>query len=135
MPPPPYQVKGAIMTDSKTRINKTRHHTARTTEADLREQIRTLCELYGWLMYFTWNSRHSPSGFPDLVLAQPEYRRLIYAELKSDEGRLTKHQAEWIEALRACGQAVYVWRPEDITEIARLLQPQGNRNRKQEANQ
>ena len=103
-----------------------------TTEADLREQIRTLCELYGWKMYFTWNSRNSPSGFPDLVLAQPDEGRLVYAELKSDNGRLTTTQVEWIEALRACGQEVYIWRPDDITEIARLLQPRGNRKRKQE---
>ena len=103
-----------------------------TTEADLREQIRTLCELYGWLMYFTFNSRRSPSGYPDLVLAQPDEGRLVYAELKSDNGKLTASQVEWIEALRACGQEVYIWRPDDITEIARLLQPRGNRKRNQE---
>ena len=102
------------------------------TEADLREQIRTLAHLYGWLMYFTQDSRRSPAGFPDLVLAHPEQGRIIYAELKSEKGRVTTHQAEWIEALKSCGQAVYLWRPDDITEIARLLGLRANSKHKQE---
>ena len=94
----------------------------KTTEADLREQIRTLCKLYGWLMYFTWNSRNSPSGFPDLVLVNPRQGRVIFAELKTDKGRLTQQQDEWIGALRMCEQSeVHIWRPDDITEIARIL--------------
>jgi len=111
-----------------------------TTEADLREQIRTLCELYGWKMYFTWNSKNSPSGFPDLVLAHSDARghspgsrgRLIFAELKQDGKVPTPAQQDWLDCLAACGQECYVWHPDDITEIARLLQPRGNRKRNQE---
>lgn len=103
-----------------------------TTEADLREQIRTLCNVYGWLMYFTHNSRRSPAGFPDLVLAHPEKGRVIYAELKSDNGRVTPEQVSWLDALSACGQETYVWRPDDITEIARLLGPRGKNKQTQE---
>jgi len=94
-----------------------------TTEADLREQIRTLCELYGWKMYFTWNSRNSPSGFPDLVLVNPQQKRVIFAELKSEAGKVTSTQAEWLDALLACGQEVEVWRPQQIHQISWLLQP------------
>lgn len=107
----------------------------RTSEADLREQIRTLCNLYGWKIYFTFNSRHSPGGFPDLVLALPDEGRVIYAELKSNNGKLTTSQVEWIEALRACEKEVYIWKPDDIVEIARLLQPRGNSKRNQEVSQ
>ena len=101
----------------------------KTTEADLREQIRSLCRLYGWMMYFTYNSRHSPGGFPDLVLVHPERRHLIFAELKADGGRLTPEQRAWLDALRLCQQDVYVWRPDDITQITWLLQPPEHRNR------
>ena len=91
------------------------------TEADLREQIRDLCKLFGWKMYFTWRSIHSPAGFPDLVLANPERKRVIFAELKREKGKVTEKQQEWLDALAECGQEVYVWRPGNIENIARLL--------------
>jgi len=93
----------------------------KVTEADLREQIRDLCKLFGWKMYFTWKSYHSPKGFPDLVLANPEQKRIIYAELKSEKGKLTPQQEEWLEALAACGQEVYLWRPVDFEGIVEVL--------------
>jgi hypothetical protein len=95
------------------------------TEADLREQIRTLCNVYGWEMYFTHDSRHSPAGFPDLVLANPIQRRMVYAELKVQGRKLTAAQAKWLAILRECGQEAYKWTEDDITEIARLLGPRG----------
>ena len=91
------------------------------TERDLREWIRDLCKLFGWKMYFTWRSFHSPAGFPDLVLANPEQKRVIFAELKSEKGQPTPKQIEWLDALDACGQEVYLWKPGDIEGIARLL--------------
>ena len=96
----------------------------KTTEADLREQIRTLCKLYGWLMYFTWNSRNSPSGFPDLVLVNPQQKRVVFAELKGKGKMPTPAQQDWLDCLKACGQEVEVWRPDDINRITWLLQPQ-----------
>ena len=89
------------------------------TETDLREQVRDLCKLFGWKMYFSWTSLHSPRGFPDLVLCRPP--RIVWAELKSEKGKLTPHQGEWLQALRECGQEVYVWRPGDIEEIVEIL--------------
>jgi len=91
------------------------------TERDLREQIRTLCKLFGWKMYFSWTSIHSPRGFPDLVLANPEQKRVIYAELKSEKGAVTPDQQAWLDTLEACRQEVYLWRPRDIERIADTL--------------
>jgi len=91
------------------------------TERDLREWVRDLCGLFGWKMYFSWTSIHSPRGFPDLVLANPEQKRVIFAELKTEKGKLTGHQEEWLKALLDCGQECYVWRPADIEMIARIL--------------
>lgn len=59
------------------------------------------------------------AGFPDLTLCKPG--RLIFVEVKSHRGRLSAAQREWIEALRAAGQEVYVWRPDDFDEIERVL--------------
>jgi hypothetical protein len=91
------------------------------TERDLREQVRDLCALFGYKMYFSWTSIHSPRGFPDLVLANPEQKRVIFAELKSEKGKLTEYQREWLETLEASGQEVYVWRPGDIEAIVEIL--------------
>jgi len=90
-------------------------------ESDLREWVRDLCKLFGWKMYFSWTSIHSPRGFPDLVLANPEQERVIYAELKSEKGTVTEYQREWLDTLEACRQEVYLWKPSDIEGIAEIL--------------
>ena len=97
--------------------------TIRVTERDLREQVRDLCKLFGWKMYFSWTSIHSPRGFPDLVLANPEQKRVIFAELKSEGKNPTPQQQEWLDTLDACGQEVYLWRPGDIERVAAVLRP------------
>jgi hypothetical protein len=59
------------------------------------------------------------AGMPDLILIRRP--RIVWAELKSERGKLTDDQRAWIEELRACGQAVYVWRPSDWREVERVL--------------
>ena len=95
-------------------------HSIVVTEADLREQIRDLCKLFGWKFHFTWSSIHSPRGMLDLILCRPP--RLIVAELKREDGKVTAAQQEWLDLLRQCpGVESYVWRPGDIEEIAAVL--------------
>jgi len=91
------------------------------TERDLREQVRDLAKLFGWMMSFSWTSLHSPKGFPDLVLACQVRKRVIYAELKTEKGKVSDSQRDWLDELTACGQEVYLWKPDDIEEIARIL--------------
>ena len=70
-----------------------------------------LCKLLGLRWYKTFDSRRSPSGFPDLVITG---RRTIYRELKTERGRLSAAQREWIADLEAAGDDVDVWRPADF---------------------
>jgi hypothetical protein len=89
-----------------------------------------------WRIYHTRNSKGSHAGFPDLVLLRPP--RLIFAELKTERGKLTRAQEDWLEALAMVGSmpgesydrawrvAVapvepYVWRPADRPDIERIL--------------
>lgn len=51
-------------------------------------------------------------GFPDLVLAHPK-RGVIFAELKSETGRLEPEQDVWIAVLQDAGAHVAVWKPRD----------------------
>lgn len=67
-------------------------------------------------------------GFPDLVAVREELAagkrrpRVLFIELKTDKGRLSKEQKEWHEELIGAGAEAYVWRPRDwktLTEIVR----------------
>lgn len=53
------------------------------------------------------------AGFPDLVLVHPNRRRVIFAELKSDRGRLEEHQDLWRDWLICAGAQWRVWQPRD----------------------
>ena len=89
------------------------------TERDLREQIRDLCKLFGWRMYFSWSSIHSPQGFPDLVLVRDSV--ILAVELKSEKGKLTPEQEEWLLALNKAGVKTFIWKPSDFNEIVEVL--------------
>jgi len=84
---------------------------SKSNETQLQNKILKLARMTGWLSYHTWDSRKSQPGFPDLVLVRRE--RLVFAELKSEKGKLTPAQVEWNEALKATAAEVYVWRPAD----------------------
>lgn len=58
------------------------------------------------------------AGFPDLVLVR---NRVIWAELKTDVGRLSPEQDAWMTALIIAGECHYVWRPKDRAEIEEVL--------------
>lgn len=57
-------------------------------------------------------------GFFDLVLVRD---RVVYAELKSENGKLSSDQEKWYAALLKSGQEAYVWRPSERAEIERIL--------------
>jgi len=99
-----------------------------TTEKEFGQQIEDLLNLFGWRWcHFRparteqgWRTAISGyQGFPDYVAVRGD--RLVIAELKSDKGKVSEHQQAWIEALTQAGAEVYVWRPSQIEDIARLL--------------
>ena len=89
------------------------------SERELQDAIIETANVCGWLVYHTWRSDHSPSGFPDLTLVRAG--RLIFAELKSAKGKLTVNQRQWVRALERAGQEVYVWYPQDLDDAIRIL--------------
>ena len=71
-------------------------------------------------------------GFPDLVAVRSSAngrreQRIIFSELKRNDGRLTKEQKGWGEDLLGAGAEYYVWRPRDWEEIVTIV---GRRPRK-----
>jgi hypothetical protein len=72
----------------------------------------------GWLTYHTNNSRKSEAGYPDWTFVKD---RVIWMELKVHPDKPSAAQEEWIEALQAAGQWVFVFYPEDFKTIVELL--------------
>jgi len=94
------------------------------TEKQFEAQVKDLAKLFRWKYYHTWRSIHSPAGFPDCVMIRDGL--IIFAELKSEKGKLTEEQEAWIKELEAVaghslGVMVFVWRPSDINRIVEVL--------------
>lgn len=87
------------------------------TEAQLLAAVRQLARLRGWRCYHTHDSRRSEPGFPDLVLVHAGHRRLVFAELKTETGRLSAEQRAWLADLDAVGAEAHVWRPADLPHV------------------
>lgn len=90
-----------------------------------------LAVFYGWQVYHPPDNLPTRTargrvvkqdvrpGFPDLTLVRPP--ELLFAELKTDSGRLSRDQIAWIAALEQCGQEVHVWRPQSFDELHERL--------------
>jgi hypothetical protein len=92
-------------------------------ESSFVAHVRARARHLGWLVYGVPDSRHAhASGFPDLVLVHRERRLVAFVECKSDIGRYTAEQAEWIDALVDVGAVVDIWRPKDHERINRYLE-------------
>jgi hypothetical protein len=89
------------------------------SEKHFQQTVVDMAHMFGWAVQFTHDSRHSPSGWPDLFLARNGH--MVAAELKKHDGIVTPEQTLWLERLRQCGAQVFVWRPADKPEIARVL--------------
>lgn len=87
-------------------------------EATFQSQVLEMAKRLHWLAYHTRDSRRSEPGFPDLVLVRD---RVIFAELKSERGKMSPEQITWRDALRSAGAEFYEWRPSDLQHIATIL--------------
>ena len=99
-------------------------------ESAFQSTVIELAQIQGWKVchfsdsrrpgpYGQWVGDSGARGWPDLVLVRDH--SILFRELKSEKGRLTPQQKEWLEALTGAGQDAKVWRPSDWEEIQRTL--------------
>ncbi len=102
----------------------------RMSEEDLKRAILDLCKTMGLFTLHIRPARRGAAsddpdqpqrwetpvqgngkGFPDLTIVGGW---VMFRELKSDTGRVSAAQREWLERLEAAVADVGVWRPEDL---------------------
>lgn len=104
---------------SQKNISATMYRLENETEEEFQTSIIAAATLTGWLHYHTHDSRRSPAGFPDLVLAHPT-KGVLFLECKRQKGEASPAQLEWIATLKAAGQCAEIVKPIDwhwITEV------------------
>ena len=98
------------------------------SEKDWQAQVIELAGTFGWMVQHSraaqvgdrWMTAITGQvGFPDLVLAH-RTKGVIFAELKTDTGRMAMAQTEWRDTL-AGHVEWYLWRPSDIAAVMRRL--------------
>ena len=104
------------------------------SERLFQQQVIDLANLYGWVVHHVppmrYNTRNSLgnnwgtgglAGMPDLTLISLKEKGVIYAELKTNSGKVAPHQVKVLSLLHRNGAEVYVWRPKDLEDIAKRL--------------
>jgi hypothetical protein len=92
------------------------------TERAFQQAVIDAAKLLGWRCYHTHDSRRSAPGFPDIVAVR---ERVIFAELKTARGALSQEQVAWLDALKAAGQEIHVWREDRWAEVVETLRRKG----------
>jgi hypothetical protein len=101
------------------------------SESQFQGQVQELATLYGWeYMHIrpglnqrgAWRTPISGTlgaGWPDLILVRGN--QMIFAELKSEKGKLTAAQVTVLNALEATGCKVFCWKPSDWDSVVEAL--------------
>lgn len=82
----------------------------RWTEKQFQQQVVGLARALGWWVYHPYDSRRSTPGYPDLTLVHPR-NGIIWRELKTQKGPVSRHQREAIALIEQAGGDVAIWRP------------------------
>lgn len=105
-------------------------------EVEFSKQVEDTFKLFGWRfshfrgvriqrkdgsIYYQTPIQGDGVGFPDYVAVKGN--RLLFAEIKGDNGRLSPDQKIWLETLGGTSAEVYVWKPKDFDELMGILRP------------
>jgi hypothetical protein len=99
------------------------------SEAQFQRNVIHAARLYGWIVDHTPPMRnHSGdiytgglTGKTDLVLFSMFGRGIIFAELKTETGRVSPAQKRFAEIIQLNGGEYFLWRPSDMESILERL--------------
>ncbi len=99
------------------------------SEEDFQNSVIELAQRCGWKVHAERKARtekgwctpiQGDAGFPDLVLSRGGI--VIFAECKSEKGKLSVEQKAWAESVDECpGVLRFTWLPHHWDEIVKLL--------------
>lgn len=89
------------------------------TEPEWKRIVTSLARVRGWRVGIG-SPAHSDPGFPDLTLIHPD-GRVMFVELKTDRGAVSREQRQLIAAARDAGVDAHIWRPRQRAEVETLL--------------
>lgn len=94
-------------------------------ERDFQTLVEGIMRANRWSVYSVRRSdlaQASLAGYPDITAWRAVDQRLIFAELKTDTGRVSEAQKAVLAELESLGRAeVYLWRPKNLAEIRQIL--------------
>ena len=92
------------------------------TEAELQAAVIEMAQLFGWKVAHFRPARTEKGwvtpvaadgkGFPDLCMVHPD-KGILFAELKSEKGRVTREQGDWLIAIQHASGNAFLWCPSD----------------------
>ena len=92
------------------------------SEREFQKQVVALLRLHGFFRIFhPYDSRRSEPGWPDLTAVSVRQRRVLYLELKTEKGRVSAAQQDWIDHLTEAGAEAHVVRPSQWRELERII--------------
>jgi len=99
------------------------------SEAEFQRQVIKVAIMYNWLVDHTPPMRSANgdiytgglTGKTDLVLFSLKGKGIIFAELKTETGRMSVAQIAFRDAVVRNGGEHYVWRPSDMYAIVERL--------------
>lgn len=101
------------------------HPIAGVSEEEFQCQVTALADQYGWHWHHHAISKRSKPGWLDLTIWREARTglpgKIIFREIKSEDGVVTADQARTIDSLRAAGQDAGVWRPSMWKQVVEAL--------------
>lgn len=99
------------------------------SETDLQRVVIQYAKDHGWMVDHRGRARVKEGrwvtpvwghpGYPDLTLTRGN--RIVWMELKAQDGSVAPTQRVWLDRLEGAGGEVYVYRPRDWPAIRRTL--------------
>lgn len=90
-------------------------------EKTFRHAVQDLLNTRGWRWTYVPDSRQVQGypGIPDLIAVRD--CRLLFIELKTEQGRVRSEQRKWLIDLALTPAEVHLWKPSEWDLIERML--------------